>query len=304
MLKIGVLLISLLITCLIIEYLLRQIPNDYKLKQSFLTKNSDQIEVLFLGGSHTLHGINPELVSMNSFNASHNSQSLEYDLAILKKYTHHWSNLKFIAVTVSYPSLFSDLKSDPEAWRAKNYIIYYGIRLSGKLKYYAEIMNGLLWTNLNRIKEYYLYGADNVDCNELGWAAYDNPGIITDLEQSGLEAVIRHTIPDDRCFEMMVGVLDSIIEFASDEEVNLLLITPPAYGSYTENVNKLQWEMTRNALIEADRRHDHCLYLDLMDDSRFTDSDFYDGDHLNQIGAARLTLLIDSILTSTDKCGW
>lgn len=304
LLKIFILLTSILITCLVIEYLLRQIPNDYKLKQTYLEKKSNEIEVLFLGGSHTLHGINPELVSKNSFNASHNSQSLEYDLAILQKYSNKWSNLKYIVVSVSYPSLFSDLKSDPEAWRAKNYILYYDIRIANKLVYNAEIMNGLLWTNLNRIKEFYLKGKDNVECTPLGWAPYIEVDSSANLAQTGIDAVLRHTIPDDGCFEMMQGVLDSIVRFASDNNCKLLLFTSPVHKSYSDNLNQTQWKMTKNALTKADLMNNHCLYFDLMNDSRFTETDFYDGDHLNKAGAIRLTLLIDTIINSQEGNDW
>ena len=66
------------------ELLLRNIPNDYSFKKNYLNTKSNSIEVLFLGSSHIYYGINPEYISRNSFNGSHISQSLNFDLEILE----------------------------------------------------------------------------------------------------------------------------------------------------------------------------------------------------------------------------
>jgi len=70
---------------IVMEILLRQIPNDYLLKKKYLDNHSKEIETLILGSSHSFYGINPLYFSNNTFNASHISQSLDYDFAILKK---------------------------------------------------------------------------------------------------------------------------------------------------------------------------------------------------------------------------
>ena len=70
---------------ILLELLIRNIPNDYKLKKSYLDENSNKIENIFLGSSHTYYGIRPEIIIGNSFNASHISQGIYCDYRILKK---------------------------------------------------------------------------------------------------------------------------------------------------------------------------------------------------------------------------
>ena len=91
------------------ECLLRQIPNVYRFKRNYLDTNSDKVEILFLGNSHSYFGLNPEYTEKRSFNAGHVSQTLDYDLEILKKYENKWENLEFIVIPISYFTLFDKM---------------------------------------------------------------------------------------------------------------------------------------------------------------------------------------------------
>ena len=82
--RILLFLIPVIASGILLETFLRQIPNDYTLKREYLDKNSDSVQVLVLGSSHAIHGINPALMNKRSFNAANWSQSLDYDLEILK----------------------------------------------------------------------------------------------------------------------------------------------------------------------------------------------------------------------------
>ena len=139
--KIFLFLLPVAVIFLILELLLRQIPNDYILKKEYLDKNSDSIQVLILGSSHSLHGLNPAYFKKRSFNAANYSQSLDYDLEILRKYENNWHQLEYVVLPVSYPSLFEKIEDSIESWRVKNYVLYYKIRISKHLTYYAEIIN-------------------------------------------------------------------------------------------------------------------------------------------------------------------
>jgi hypothetical protein len=39
--------------------------------------------------------------------------------------------------------------------------------------------------------------------------------------------------------------------------------------------------------------HDNCYYVNLFEDTTFLASDFYDADHLNELGAKKLSLLLN-----------
>lgn len=294
--RISIFLSAIAITCVIVEVMLRQIPNDYKLKSDLLRTNSDDVEVLVLGGSHSLFGINPVYMGMKGFNSSNPSQSLDYDLAILKKYRNNWSSLKFVVIPLSYSSLFEDLNGITESWRIKNYIIYYRIRDIKHPKYHAEIFNGPLLTQFYRLYNYYYKKVDYVQCTEFGWNASYSSVSQQNLIKSGIDASKRHTVRDKSKFNKMSENLVSIVSFLDDYNCNLLLFTPPAYKSYRENLDKELLNQTIETGNRFAREFNNCYYINLLNDSTFLDKDYYDADHMNEIGAKKLTQKIDSII--------
>lgn len=279
-----------------LEFLLRKIPNDYLFKKEFLDKNADSIEVLFLGSSHAFSGINPANFSSKSFNASHSSQTLDYDFEILKKYHNRWSKLKCIAIPISYFSLFSRLETGVESWRVKNYTIYYGIATSDKFINYSEVLNNNLSVNLRRIFSYYMQGNSHISCSNLGWSLNYNFKNKRDLNATGIAAAKRHSKKDDKNFKENVSVLNLIIEFAKNKGVEVFFYTPPAYHTYTENLDSIQLDQTINTLINISNKYDNVTYHNFLLDSSFSEIDFFDADHLDEIGAKKLTSKIDTLI--------
>ncbi|MDR2410253.1 MAG: hypothetical protein LBE13_19380 [Bacteroidales bacterium] len=78
-------LLPVLLFLILLEILLRNIPNDYSYKKKYLDTQFCNIETLILGNSHSFYGIDPVYFSTNTFNAAHVSQSLDYDYEILKQ---------------------------------------------------------------------------------------------------------------------------------------------------------------------------------------------------------------------------
>lgn len=48
------------------------------------------------------------------------------------------------------------------------------------------------------------------------------------------------------------------------------------------------------SVSELASSHNNCDYYNLIDDSNFIEKDFYDADHLSEIGAKKLSKLISS----------
>jgi hypothetical protein len=285
-----------------LEFLLRKIPNDYVVKKEFLDKNSDKIKVLFLGSSHAFYGINPADFSSNSFNASYISQSLDYDFEILKKYKNHWDKLECIALPVSYFTLFSKLETGKESWRVKNYLIYYGMNTSYKFIDHSEVFSNNINVNARRIDSYYIKGNSNISCSNLGYGLSYNSKNKRDLIETGKVAAKRHSsMIDEKYFTENVNVLKSIIEFAKTKGVKVFLYTPPAYRTYTENLDSTQLNQTINTLINIAGKYDNVAYKNFLLDPSFSAIDFFDADHLDEIGAKKFTCKIDTLINRINK---
>jgi hypothetical protein len=295
-LNIFVFFLPLIIQGITMEFLLRQIPNDYEYKKKYLDKNSNLIEVLFLGDSHAFFGLNPVYCTTASFNASHVSQSLNYDLRILKKYEYRFDRLKIVVIPVSYYSLFESAESGSESWRIKNYIIYYGINTSKALKDHTEILSSTLTNNLGRLVSYYIKGNTEISCSALGWGISYNSRYAEDLDQTGKEAAKRHTAKDLKHYSENVETLKSIIEFGKRHNINIVLFTPPAYKTYVCNLRKDQLYKSIQTAESVSMETSNCSYFNFLEDKSFSESDFYDADHLNEIGAEKFTKLINKLI--------
>jgi len=285
------------------EFLLRNIPNDYKFKKEYLDNHSQNIEILCLGSSHTYYGINPAYFNKKSFNGSHVSQTLDYDLKILRKYQDRLNSLKYILIPISYFTLYSKLDRGIESWRVKNYPLYYNIQ-SYNIKDYSEVLSINTGTNARRIYSYYIKKNEEITTSELGYGTSHSSKNQQDLIKSGIEAAKRHTTKkDDTLFNENIENLKSIIQLAQQNKSIVIFFTPPAYYTYSENLNPNQLEKTVNTINKIAKEYDNTLYINYMHDKRFHKSDFFDADHLNEIGAEKLTKLLNNLINNIEKYG-
>ncbi len=294
-------LLPVLLTGICYEILLRKIPNDYRYKKEYLDKNARKIQALFLGSSHTYYGINPAYSSVPGFNAGYVFQSLDYDLAILRKYEQAWDSLKYIVVPVDYFSLYSRLGTGLEAWRVKNYNLYWDMDMSRNIVEHSEVLTNSLNANATRFTGFYLKKNSFITSSALGWGTgYDST---RELMISGKSAAERHLAKNDKYFNENVAILKSIIEFAKAKNIKVVLITSPAYRSYVDNLDKQQLGRTTQTASAIAADYNNTVYFNHLSDSSFAESDFYDGDHLNNAGAKKYTLKLDSLIRTAEKNG-
>jgi hypothetical protein len=292
-------LLSVLLSAILLEIFLRWIPNDYSCKKNYWETHASEIETLILGSSHAYYGIDPIYFSMNTFNASHISQSLDYDYEILKQYDEKLINLKTVVIPVSYFTLWGKLSKGKEAWRIKNYVLYYGMANNNR-KYHFELSGNKFTTNISRVISY-LQG-NNVSCSEQGWGTDYNSQKAQNLEKAGKIGAKRHTIDDihslqnKEVFNDNILILDSIISLCQRHNADVFFFTPPAYHTYRQHSNEEQLNMTIKTATEIANKYSNCTYINMIADSSFVSTDYYDADHLSEVGAKKLSILINDSL--------
>jgi hypothetical protein len=295
----GFLTLPLLLAACFLEVLIQNIPNDYSLKKGYFDKNASQIETLILGSSHSFYGLNPTFFSSKTFNGSHISQSLKYDLEILKKYEDNLKNLTAIVLPISYFSLSEKLENGIESWRIKNYRIYYEISTSNSYSDCSEVLSVKLSKNLYRLFSFYVKKTSPITCTDLGWGSNYKSENALDLIDSGKKAAQRHRAYQyQNTFNENVSVLNNLLQWCSERNVKLILFTPPAFGSYRKHLNEKQLNATVEIAQKKAQANENCSYLNLLNDTRFKAKDYYDADHLSEIGAKKLSLLIDKQITN------
>ena len=91
-------------------------------------------------------------------------------------------------------------------------------------------------------------------------------------------------------------MIEEIVDNCAEKNVQVVLLTTPTYYTYRENLNRNQLKIMEECCDYFIMRYDNVCYLNLLADDRFYDDDFYDADHLNEFGAAKLTLILQQTI--------
>lgn len=278
------------------EILLRNIPNNYTVKESFIEKKGDKIEALILGSSHAFHGVNPDFIKINTLNAANGSQSIKYDRFLFEKVAAKAKHLKYVILTISYPSLSSELENGIENWRIKNYVIYH--HFNGYpyiLKYHSEVINGQLYVPFKSIINYYIKGGSEVGCTERGFFKMHLPQ--ENLEESARAAALRHTLYNKAVWKKNTEHLVNILGTAKARNIKVIILATPVTDLYYKRLDQQQInrnKVLRDSLVSSYPRN--LRYIDLQQGNGFQHWDFFDADHLNPEGATKLSLKLDSMM--------
>jgi hypothetical protein len=286
------------------EYSLRQIPNDYIYKNQWMEENSKKIDVLCLGPSSIYYGIDPTYFSISAFNGSHVSQSLNYDNFIFNKFIDKMAFLQYLVLEIDYWSPFYSLQSGPEWWRAKYYSIYYGCDYhKGETKYNYELATHTRGTFKNAARGFLtaigLRHDSNINVNRLGFGLnFSTLNKQLDWD-NGKDSALRHT-REIKAIEHLNQIdknrefVNDICKKCADRNIEVLLISTPTCKSYRAYLDsdflKKKVDFC-NLFVES---FNNVSYVDFSSDKRFVDEDFYDAYHLNEIGARKLTTILNT----------
>lgn len=283
------------ICCVIVcEYCLRTIPNDYAYKNEWMTKNISEVQILNLGSSHGYYGIEPSVFSRKAFNAAHVSQSIKYDHFVFTKFYNQMDSLQILILPISYGSLIGyGPENGIEDWRVRFYSIYYNCDYHKyEPRYNLEVWYGL---HVNEILDFVINGDDRLKCNELGRGTiYKLSNRNKDWKDSGAEAAERHTAKKNRddIICKNIELIEEMIEMCANKDATVILLTTPTYRTYRENLDTLQLYQTIRNCEALEHKYDNVIYMNLLDDDRFVDDDFFDADHLDEYGADKLTMVL------------
>ena len=123
---IKILIFSLLslIIAIVIEFVVRSVPNPYKYKISLIEKQKKDVQLLVLGSSTTLNGIKPGVFDKKTLNMALGGQGVTIDAFLVNRYLQQMPNLEAIILPVDYPTLFKPAVSGfPDG--LMSYHVYY-----------------------------------------------------------------------------------------------------------------------------------------------------------------------------------
>ena len=279
------------------EYITRSLPNPYKYKHQWMLANADSVECLIMGSSHTYYGITPAYFLPNTFNLANVSQNPKYDYLLLEEYIPICPQLHTIIVPISYFTFFDKSFEEGEEWfYAINYKLYMDIHEhSNWSKYNFELSNRPVFSGKLQT---YLSGKALPTCDSLGFGLGYTLDAKNDVlwEKNAYITVDRHTADEGKMCDENEAYLRRTVQLCRENNIRIILITPPSWSAYHHLLDEQQLYKTYEIIHTICDEYD-LLHIDYLKDTRFIEEDFYDCDHLSDIGARKFSLILkDEIL--------
>ncbi len=286
------------------EYIVRQMPNPYKTKHAWMTHHADEVETLFLGSSHAFAAIRPEYIP-HSFNLANSSQNLKYDYFMLEQYGERCKRLKTVVLPISYFTFFSQgFEESDYWWRVINYAIYMDCDYHSLFsKYHWEVAHPSVYRG--KLESLATGAESRILCDSLGWSLNYNVADKTTDWDDATATLAYHTKKDFSFLDTNLTYFNKIASFCREHSVQLILITTPTWHTYYEHLNPKQLDST-NAVVRNMQEKYALPYFDYLQDPRFLADDFFNADHLSDLGAEKFTKIlredIDSIALHHLRC--
>lgn len=277
-----------------IEVIARKVPNPYSSKYEWMQKNAETVETLVLGSSHSFFGIRPNLLGMKSYSLANVSQQLDQDAALLEQWGNRYHSLKTVVATISLFSLFSQgLENGSESWRCRYYNIYMDCNLwPTDLSTYFEVANPSM-AKEKIIKA--ISGNKESGCDDFGWGTdykLNNKDTTSwNNNEEAKAAIKRHTAKNWDYVEYNTAKLRRLIVYCKSHGIRLVLVTTPCWHSYYDRLPKEQTEKMYSIISQMTKEY-NISYLDYMKDTRFNADDFYDSNHLSDVGATKFSKIL------------
>lgn len=285
----------LLIIAIVIEFVVRSVPNPYKYKMSLIEKQKKDVQLLVLGSSTTLNGIKPGVFDKKTLNMALGGQGIIIDAFLVNRYLQQMPNLEAIILPVDYPTLFKPAVSGfPDG--LMSYHVYYGFEpecfsIDNCFEFFHRKS---VRTKLERM----IHGETPRFSDSLGFAG---SAWIGDLEA---EVYIKGMTIEDNTDNMMdktikknIKALRQIAELSEKANVKLVIVSMPFHKSFRDLASPTQWSFTHSVIDTVIKQFDNSLYLNYYS-TDFSDTCYLNSTHLNVYGAELFTKMLAHDLDS------
>jgi hypothetical protein len=289
-----------IIVMVAIEIALRFLNYSESVKSEFIHKNSEKIEVLFLGSSQIQRAINPEHLQMPAINLANSSQRLYEDFQLLQYFQPKLKNLKLVVLEVSYERLHRDKSFTSPVIDHVN-LAFYNVNSFGrslKIQDYLlfhsnpEYFSGQLYQNYFSTPEEILnkYG---YDVNKYG-GSYKYADYNDDLIKD--DDIFIENVYNPEEYKKNVKLFYEVLDYCLMNNMDVLLYSPATHSRFNNlRNNKLVAE--RDLIIqEIQSKYDDIKVLIDEEDPDFKMKHFYNANHLNPDGAELATKKVNDFI--------
>ena len=267
----------LVISLLLLEYFVSNVPSTYSFKKDLLFEQQDSLQTLIIGSSSAMNGIDPKFLDTNAFNIGYYSEDHYYSYKILEYYIRNTPQLKSVILGTTNSSLDYQLVSGPEFWRSKfyhdnynisknvksvrindySYVYTYGIKKSLKMLFNPK-------SNISKIQNTGWQKLEATKNKSLQFEKVDSTNYYNQLSER------KANIENNKYW------FDKIATLCENNNTSLIIVLMPIYD---ESVYGLPDEVLRkyNEVIKnIISKYNNVKLLDFSKDTQFGIDDFRD----------------------------
>lgn len=279
-----------------IELFLLTRPNQYSYKANYMRGHGDRISILLLGSSHTLFGLNPAYFEPDScFNAATSGRPLYYDYKLLKDYIQYMPNLKIVVMAINPYNIIDNLHYDImdqfgyafySTYRCMH-LKYMGLRYGmNDFYYYSEIMNSMLdWRSRLFNQDYDLSQTRENGFEPLQYSKRDSNW---SEKQLFLDVMTKNKV---KAMDENLDYMENIVSLCAKRNIKVFFVTAPFYK--TQKVRK-EYIRDLDIFMKKTLASSHNVYWRnfMLEEDKFSSKDYFNATHLNDIGAAKWSVLV------------
>lgn len=302
--------VPLLILLALFECSLRRIPNPYLFKDELMSRKAMSVKTLIIGSSVADYGIFPAYLGDSAYSLAISGEWIKYNEASLMRFIDDMPHLKTIFWGICFQVLWKDddytgvfVESEEigdETHKAEQ-CIYRGFTLGNHNPFYKIECIQNFPVAMEKWKKHYILRQPTVRCDSLG---FDYTCALSKRSSNWKmweQAVKSHSVDVHKnvcnvIYRMNCKRMSRVAHVCKEKGIRLCLIVPPTHSLYYTHVGSEQLQLMYDALNEVCRKYENVLCLDYFKDSRFIDDDFYDVNHLSDVGAKKFTrILVEEI---------
>jgi len=294
--------IPVILGCVLVEYLVREIPESYQYNATHLDTNKDDIEVLVLGSSQSMNAINAALIDAPTLNLASGDQHHDTDFKIAKALLPRLPKLKTVVLEVSY-NHFEQQHNGLDFWKNSIYLEYYGIDNFDHNTYFKDRSLFLSQHTLfsKKLYDYYVKNERNAGFNRYGFDTlnfngtfqkwnYDESIIAKKNFKINLQPSLDTWHTNSEFFIKMLGYFRS-------KNIQVIIAQVPMHTSFLAKREPIILLRKNEIVTHIKTKYPAIIHVNREEDTlRFNVRDFINPSHLNPKGAAKYTKILSGII--------
>lgn len=252
---------------------------EIAIKFDEIEKQKDKIQTLVIGSSHAAQGFNPSVYSCpNAFNLASVNMDLYTAHQLVSHYLPQMPKLKKLIVFYSVFSVGHELDKGNDTAICSILNHFYHISYPNHdIKRWQRSLN-------HRIKKY--EKQQLIPGNKgNGYFPREIPNVMLASER------VQHHLKENHRPTDQTYLLDKIFLLCQQYKVQLEVVIPPCRSDYTALITEPTKSLFKSLFSLQNKRHFYIF--NFWKSGAFIDRDFFDPDHLTQVGAVKLTQLLN-----------